>query len=91
MDFLPKTLLDTSLELMSVNEEGVRSKTLGLGEETLIGGGNLGRASFFGPFLARPFNLASLNEIEGEKVPRHEDYDEREPGWDASSKPDGSA
>lgn len=67
MDFLPKTLLDTSLELMSVNEEGVRSKTLGLGEETLIGGGNgnLGRASFFGPFLARPFNLASLNEIGG--------------------------
>ena len=68
MDFLPKTLLDTSLELMSVNEEGVRSKTLGLGEETLIGAGNngnLGRASFFGPFLARPFNLASLNEIGG--------------------------
>ena len=65
MDFLPKTLLDTSFELMSVNEEGVRSKTLGLGEETLIGGGNLGRASFFGPFLARPFNLASLNEIGG--------------------------
>ena len=65
MDFLPKTLLDTSLELMSVNEEGVRSKTLGLGEETLIGGGSLGRASFFGPFLARPFNLASLNEIGG--------------------------
>ena len=64
MDFLPKTLLDTSLELMSVNEEGVRSKTLGLGEETLIGG-NLGRASFFGPFLARPFNLASLNETGG--------------------------
>ena len=67
MDFLPKTLLDTSFELMSVNEEGVRSKTLGLGEETLIGGGNcnLGRASFFGPFPARPFNLASLNEIGG--------------------------
>ena len=65
MDFLPKTLLDTSLELMSVNEEGVRSKTLGLGEETLIGGDNLGRASFFGPFLARPFNLASLNETGG--------------------------
>ena len=65
MDFLPKTLLDTSLELMSVNEEGVRSKTLGLGEETLIGNGNLGRASFFGPFLARPFNLASLNETGG--------------------------
>ena len=65
MDFLPKTLLETSLELMSVNEEGVRSKTLGLGEETLIGNGNLGRASFFGPFLARPFNLASLNETGG--------------------------
>ena len=65
MDFLPKTLLDTSLELMSVNEEGVRSKTLGRGEETLIGAGNLGRASFFGPFLARPFNLASLNETGG--------------------------
>ena len=65
MVFLPKTLLDTSFELMSVNEEGVRSKTLGLGEETLIGNGNLGRASFFGPFLARPFNLASLNEIGG--------------------------
>ena len=65
MDFLPKTLLETSLELMSVNEEGVRSKTLGLGEETLIGNGNLGRASFFGPFLARPFNLASLNEFGG--------------------------
>ena len=65
MDFLPKTLLYTSSELMSVNEEGVRSKTLGLGEETLIGNGNLGRASFFGPFLARPFNLASLNETGG--------------------------
>ena len=39
VDFRPNTLLDTAFELMSVKEEGVRSKTLGLGEETLIGVG----------------------------------------------------
>ena len=66
MDFLPNTLLDTAFELMSVKEEGVRSNTLGRGEETLIGVGS-GRGCFFrGPFLARPFcNLPNLNETGG--------------------------
>ena len=65
MDFLPNTLLDTTFELMSVKEEGVRSNTLGRGEETLIGVGR-GRGCFFrGPFLAPPLNRPSLNETGG--------------------------
>ena len=65
MDFLPNTLLDTAFELMSVKEEGVRSNTLGRGEETLIGVGS-GRGCFFrGPFLAPPFKRPSLNETGG--------------------------
>ena len=50
---------------MSVKEEGVLSKTRGLGEETLIGGGT-GRGCFFrGPFLGRPFKRPNLNETGG--------------------------